>query len=117
VALLVCDLQQPDIPIVYASEPFIELTGYAPSEIVGRNCRFLQAPGGAVQARSVRQHVDRDTVRRMRKAVEGNTEVQLRVNNFKRDGRMFVNLLTIIPVTWDTEQFRYSVGFQCEVAA
>ena len=33
-----------DNPIVYASPGFVELTGYPLSEIIGRNCRFLQGP-------------------------------------------------------------------------
>jgi PAS domain-containing protein len=33
-----------DNPIVYASPGFVELTGYPITEIIGRNCRFLQGP-------------------------------------------------------------------------
>ncbi len=36
---------QPDCPIIYASDAFCKLTGYARDELVGRNCRFLQGPG------------------------------------------------------------------------
>ncbi|KDN60233.1 putative vivid PAS protein VVD [Colletotrichum sublineola] len=114
VALLLCDLQQPDTPIVYASEHFSILTGYKNSEILGKNCRFLQAPGGKVSKKSTRKHVDMDTVKNMRKAVETNDEVQLEVLNFKKDGTPFVNLLTMIPVRWDSQDFRYTVGFQVE---
>jgi hypothetical protein len=32
----------PDCPIVFASDSFLELTGYAREEVLGRNCRFLQ---------------------------------------------------------------------------
>ncbi|KUI53002.1 White collar 1 protein [Cytospora mali] len=57
VALVVCDLAAPDTPIVYVSDPFLELTGYRADEVVGRNCRFLQAPGGRVKPHSARKHV------------------------------------------------------------
>ncbi|OLN85281.1 White collar 1 protein 1 [Colletotrichum chlorophyti] len=114
VALLLCDLEQPDTPIVYASEPFSLLTGYSNKEIMGKNCRFLQAPGGMVKKQSARKHVDKDTVKRMRESVETNDEVQLEVVNFKKDGTPFVNLLTMIPVLWDSHHYRYSVGFQVE---
>ena len=40
----VTDPQMPDNPIVYASESFIELTGYERRQVLGRNCRFLQGP-------------------------------------------------------------------------
>jgi len=114
VALLLCDLQQPDTPIVYASEHFSILTGYTNREILGKNCRFLQAPGGNVNKKSSRKHVDKETVKAMRKAVEMNDEIQTEVLNFRKDGTPFVNLLTMIPVRWDSQDFRYSVGFQVE---
>ncbi|OHE94263.1 vivid PAS protein VVD [Colletotrichum orchidophilum] len=112
VALLLCDLEQPDCPIVYASEHFSILTGYRNSEIIGKNCRFLQAPGGKVSQKSARKHVPKETVKSMRKAVEANDEFQVDVLNFRKDGTSFVNLLTMIPVRWDSQHFRYSVGFQ-----
>merc|ERR1711937_1017982 len=43
VSLTLCDLEQPDTPIVYASPSFCELTGYSMNEVLGRNCRFLQS--------------------------------------------------------------------------
>ena len=36
------DPDQEDNPIVYANEVFELITGYSNSEIIGRNCRFLQ---------------------------------------------------------------------------
>ncbi|KAL7622293.1 hypothetical protein AAE478_007797 [Parahypoxylon ruwenzoriense] len=113
-ALIMCDLQQPDYPIVYASDAFVELTGYSKSETIGRNCRFLQAPGGKVCKSSTRKYVDKDTVKRMRRAVESNAELAIEVTNFKKNGKRFINILTMIPVYWDSREPRYSVGFQAE---
>ncbi|RYO77554.1 hypothetical protein DL766_005025 [Monosporascus sp. MC13-8B] len=140
-ALLMCDLAQPDRPVVYASEAFEQLTGYAQHEILGRNCRVLQAPrpgstskssksskskslgptgkgtgdsrkGGSRKATTM---VDKKVVREMRRAVEANAEVEVEVLNFTRDGRPFINCLAIIPVCWDSGAVpRYSVGFQAE---
>ncbi|KAJ0109875.1 vivid pas protein vvd [Diaporthe amygdali] len=112
VALLVCDLALPDAPIVYASDPFMEMTGYRMNDIRGKNCRFLQAPGGNVKPRSTRKYIDQRTILGMREAVKANKEHQTEITNFKKDGRPFVNILTIIPIQWDTQEFRYSVGFQ-----
>ena len=41
----VSDPSLPDNPIVYASKGFLQLTGYTMSQVIGRNCRFLQGPG------------------------------------------------------------------------
>ena len=105
-------MEQADNPIVYASEPFYQLTGYGP-EVIGHNCRFLQAPGGKVRNGGPRKHVDKDVLRKLRKAVEKNTEVQVEITNFKKDGSRFTNLLTMIPITWD-DSHNYCVGFQCD---
>ncbi|KAI0887952.1 putative vivid protein [Annulohypoxylon maeteangense] len=113
-ALIMCDLQEQDYPVVYASDPFMELTGYSQSEIIGRNCRFLQAPGGKVRQRSTRKYVDKDLIKKMRRAVESNNELAIEVTNFKKDGQSFVNLLSMIPVCWDSSTPRYSVGFLAE---
>lgn len=114
VALIVCDLALPDHPIVYASDPFLQMTGYHMDDIRGKNCRFLQAPGGNVKPKSVRKSVDKRTVRGMREAIKMNKEHQTTITNFKKDGSAFVNILSIIPIPWDGKEFRYSVGFQCE---
>ncbi|WYZ37925.1 hypothetical protein EsH8_II_001431 [Colletotrichum jinshuiense] len=115
VALVICDLEQPDAPIVYASEHFCMLTGYSNKEIIGRNCRFLQAPPvGVVRKESTGKKVDKATVASLRKAVETNDEIQVKLTNFKKDGTAFVNLLTMIPIRWKSENYRYSVGFQVE---
>jgi PAS domain-containing protein len=39
---VICDPSLPDCPIVFASDAFLELTGYPREEVLGRNCRFLQ---------------------------------------------------------------------------
>ncbi|ROW08271.1 hypothetical protein VMCG_03154 [Cytospora schulzeri] len=114
VALVVCDLALQDVPIVYASDAFLALTGYQMDEIRGRNCRFLQAPGGRVPPRSAREHVGPEDIRGMREAIGSNKEHQTEITNFKKGGEPFVNILTIIPITWDSEDYRYSVGFQCQ---
>ncbi|KAI1387411.1 putative vivid protein [Hypoxylon trugodes] len=113
-ALVMCDLQQTDFPIVYISDAFTELTGYTSSEVIGQNCRFLQAPGAKVRKHSSRKYVEKDLVKKMRRAVESNKELAIEVTNFKKSGKKFVNLLAMVPVHWDSLTPRYSVGFLAE---
>ena len=53
------DPSLPDNPIVYCSEGFCNLTGYKRSEVLGRNCRFLQGPGTDPRAVSIIRKVRR----------------------------------------------------------
>ncbi|KAL1854462.1 hypothetical protein VTK73DRAFT_8736 [Phialemonium thermophilum] len=112
--LIVCDLQQPDRPIVYCSDAFAMLTLYHPSEVLGRNCRFLQSPRGDVLRGSHRDGVDRSTVEKLHEAVEQNVEVQVEIVNFKKGGQRFLNVLTVIPIRWRSSKYNYSIGFQSE---
>ena len=49
--IIITDPLQPDNPIIYVSPGFERLTGYSASEILGRNCRFLQGPDTDPDAR------------------------------------------------------------------
>ena len=57
---------------------------------------------------------DKVAVHRMRQAVETCDEIQLEVTNYKKTGQRFTNILSIIPVQWDSTDYRYAVGFACE---
>lgn len=114
-AFVVCDVTLNDCPIVYASDSFQNLTGYSRHEIFGRNCRFLQAPGGNVEAGVKREFVDDASVYRLKQAITTGREVQLSLINYRKGGRPFLNLLTAIPIPWDTDEIRYIIGFQIDV--
>ena len=114
-AFVVCDISQHDLPIVYCSEVFERLTGYSKHEILGRNCRFLQAPDGKVQAGIKRKYVDDKSVLHLKNKIAKREEVQLSLINYRKGGQPFMNLLTMIPVQWDSEEFKYYVGFQVDL--
>jgi PAS domain S-box-containing protein len=95
----------PDNPLIYCSEEFYRFTGYTSSDVLGRNCRFLQ--GGKT---------DRGAVGRIREAVrkgEGCNEVVL---NYRRDGRGFVNILMIAPLEDEKGKVKYFLGAQVDVS-
>lgn len=114
-AFVVCDLTKHDLPIVYCSEVFERLTGYSRYEILGRNCRFLQAPDGKVESGVRRKYVDDRSVLHLKKQINKRAEAQLSLINYRKGGQPFMNLLTMIPVPWDTNEYRYYVGFQVDL--
>ena len=108
-------MSQNDLPIVYCSDAFERLTGYSRFEILGRNCRFLQAPDGKVRTGVKRKYVDDQSVLYLKNQITRRAEAQLSIINYRKGGQPFMNLLTMIPVTWDTDEFRYYVGFQVDL--
>lgn len=114
-AFVVCDIKQHDLPIVYCSDAFERLTGYTRFEILGRNCRFLQAPDGKVQSGVKRKYVDDRSVLYLKNQINNREEAQLSLINYRKGGQPFMNLLTMIPVPWDTDEFRFFVGFQVDL--
>ncbi|KAI8929977.1 hypothetical protein BC831DRAFT_508843 [Entophlyctis helioformis] len=106
-AFLVTDARKFDNPIVYVSPTFERLTGYKPSELLGRNCRFLQAQVHG------QQHV-----RRIKNAVATLSEAQFTLINYKKSGEPFMNHLTIIPVAMgETSEITHFVGLQIDLVS
>lgn len=114
-AFVVCDVTMNDCPIVYVSDNFQNLTGYSQHEIMGQNCRFLQAPDGKVEAGSKREFVDDGAVYNLKKMIHEGREVQQSLINYRKGGKPFLNLLTMIPIPWDTDEIRYFIGFQIDL--
>ncbi|KAI0146417.1 hypothetical protein GGR57DRAFT_288568 [Xylariaceae sp. FL1272] len=114
-AFVVTDTWLPDMPVIYVSDGFLSLTGYARNEILGRNCRMLQAPDGSVQVGAPRTWISSGSAFELKQKLAGLQEFQHNIINFKKDGSGFINSLTIIPVPSDTSCPRYRFGFSSEV--
>ncbi|KAL4919104.1 hypothetical protein BDW62DRAFT_210048 [Aspergillus aurantiobrunneus] len=112
-AFVLSDVTFEDSPIVYVSNAFERLTGYSEKEIVGQNCRFLQSPDAKVEKGESRKFVDSYTAWRLRCAVEQLSELQVSIINYRKGGQPFVNLVTMIPVRWNSKH--YYVGFQVDL--
>ncbi|KAN0065236.1 hypothetical protein ACQY0O_001733 [Thecaphora frezii] len=112
----ISDAHHPEQPLLYASETFCRLTGYPLNEILGRNCRFLQAPGLPVERGSERQHTDNRAVEHLSRHLGTMRECQASLINYRKDGTPFINLITVVPVSWSNpNQVDFFVGFQVDL--
>lgn len=102
--MILTDPNLADNPIVFANKAFLDLTGYEESEVLSRNCRFLQ---GA--------QTDRSAVDSLRDAVARRESVALELLNYKRDGTPFWNAVFIGPVYDTSGRLLYFFASQLDV--
>lgn len=104
--MILTDPRQADNPIAFANNAFLDLTGYELSEIIGRNCRFLQ---GA--------ETDPDSIAELRRAVADREAIALEILNYRRDGSPFWNAVFIGPVYGPDRELLYFFASQLDVTA
>nr|AML77838.1 putative LOV domain-containing protein [Pistia stratiotes] len=100
---VITDPRLPDNPIIFASDSFLELTEYSREEILGRNCRFLQGP-----------ETDRATVRKIREAIDNETDVTVQLLNYTKTGKKFWNLFHLQPMRDQKGEVQYFIGVQLD---
>ncbi len=104
VGITIADATAEDEPLVYANAAFAGLAGRPVSELLGRNCRFLQG-----------QDTDPEAVAEIREAVAAERSVRTELLNYRGDGTPFWNRLSITPVTDRTGETTHFVGIQRDV--
>lgn len=102
--IVICDPHQPGCPIIYCNPAFSAITGYLPEEVTGRNCRFLQGP-----------ETDDQYVQQVRECLRQETECQIILRNYRKDGTPFWNELTISPVRDAGGKLTHFIGVQTDI--
>jgi diguanylate cyclase (GGDEF)-like protein/PAS domain S-box-containing protein len=102
--ILIADALDPEQPIQYVNPAFEEITGYPAQEALGRNCLFLQGKDTA--------QPELETVR---EALRKGEPCSVEVRNYRQDGSMFWNALSIAPVRNDTGLVTHFIGVQNDV--
>lgn len=96
-----------DHPLLLTNKRFRDLTGYATSDIVGQNCRFLQGNSDNQEARArIRAFLGDD----------GQASVRTAIVNFRKDGTPFVNLLYMSKLRALAGEVRYIFASQFDVS-
>jgi PAS domain S-box-containing protein len=102
---VVTDPSLPDNPIVYATQGFLNLTGYTLDQVLGRNCRFLQGP-----------ETDPKAVEKIRTSIEEGTDMSVCLLNYRMDGTTFWNQFFIAALRDAGGNITNYVGVQCKVS-
>ncbi len=102
--IILTDPNRNDNPIIYCNRQFSKLTGYSSKEIIGKNCRFLQA-----------HDTKQPEVLIIREAIKRKEKLKITLRNYRKDGSMFWNELSLSPIHGDRGELLYYIGIQNNV--
>ncbi|KAI5679086.1 hypothetical protein M9H77_10036 [Catharanthus roseus] len=102
-SFVLTDPHLPDMPIVYASDAFLRLTGYARDEVLGRNCRLLSG-----------MDTDPAIQFQISQRIQALQPCTVCILNYRKDKSSFWNFLHISPVRAATGKVAYFVGVQIQ---
>jgi len=102
--IVISEQEGEDNILIYVNKAFERLTGYSADEILYQDCRFLQ--GG-----------DRDQqgLKTIRAAIHDGHSSRVVLRNYRKDGSLFWNELSISPVFNEADQLTYYIGIQKDV--
>jgi PAS domain S-box-containing protein len=102
--IVITDPRVPDNPIVYVNPAFEEISGYTADEVMGRNCRFLQADDR-----------EQPALDELREALTEARECRVVLRNYRKDGTPFWNELYVSPVHDEEGRLTNFVGVQNDI--
>jgi PAS domain S-box-containing protein len=104
--ITLADATRDGFPLTFVNAAFERLTGYRASEVIGRNCRFLQG-----------EDTDPAAVAEIAAALREGRETTVVLLNHRRDGTPFHNELRLAPVFDDDGRQIQVVGVQNDVSS
>ena len=90
--------------IISANRAFLAITGYSEGEVLGRDCKFLQGPQS-----------DPETVENIRDALKNGFEFHGEILNYRKDGTLFWNQLSISPMRDERGKVTHFIGVQIDI--
>src|SRR5271154_34471 len=85
--VVLIDARGNDHPVLFVNPAFETLTGYSSAELLGRNLRLLQADDR-----------DQDGRHRLRDALNRGESCRVLLRNYRKDGTLFWNEMTVVPL-------------------
>ncbi len=85
--VVLVDALHPDRPAIYVNPAFETLTGFSAADLLGRNLRLLQA-----------EDREQDGRHRLREAMRLGESCRVLLRNYRKDGTVFWNEMTILPL-------------------
>ena len=104
--IVLAEKEGEDTILVYVNPAFERLTGYSSEDILYQDCRFLQG-----------EDTDQAAVQSIREAIEQTQPSRTVLKNYRKDGSVFWNELSVTPFYDELDKITYYIGIQNDVTA
>jgi len=103
--ITISDPNQEDNPLIFVNQVFTEIFGYSKEEVLGKNCRFLQA-----------NDRDQANLQKIRDAVKEHKETITVLRNYTKEGKLIYNEIKVSPIfDKKTGALKYFLGIQKDI--
>ena len=102
--ITIADARVPDLPMTYVNPAFERMTGYCAEEVLGRNCRFLQ-----------NDESHQAELNKLRTAIREQNDCTVVLRNYRKDGTIFWNELSVSPIYDSEGTLTHFIGIQTDI--
>jgi PAS domain S-box-containing protein len=103
--IIIADARLGYNPVIYVNRAFEQITGYSATDVIGQNCRFLQ-----------RTDTQQPALNELRSSIEAETSCKVILRNYRKDGTLFWNELSISPIHNDNGKLSHFIGIQTDIS-
>jgi diguanylate cyclase (GGDEF)-like protein/PAS domain S-box-containing protein len=104
IGFLISDARKAGLPTIYVNPSFEKTTGYRAEEIIGLNCRILQGTD-----------TNQPEIAVIAKAIADRQSCEVVLRNYRKDGAMFWNSLSVAPVFNERAELTHFIGLLHDV--
>jgi PAS domain S-box-containing protein len=103
--IIIADARLAYNPVIYVNDAFEQITGYSATEMIGQNSRFLQ-----------RADIKQPALNELRSSIKAGTSCKVILRNYRKDGTLFWNELSISPIHDENGKLSHFIGIQTDIS-
>ncbi|MEH2437013.1 MAG: PAS domain S-box protein [Nostoc sp.] len=103
--IIIADARLAHHPVIYVNPAFEQITGYSANDLIGQNCRFLQ-----------RTDNQQPALNELRLSIQSGTSCKVVLRNYRKDGTLFWNELSISPIHDENGKLSHFIGIQTDIS-
>ncbi|MFP4528284.1 MAG: SpoIIE family protein phosphatase [Candidatus Kapaibacterium sp.] len=104
--IIIVDAQKSAMPVIYANKGFEKITGFSYEEVIGKNLAFLH-----------RGDRDQPGLSKLRRAIANKEPAAAIIRNYRKDGTLFWNELSISPIFDEHGNIQHFIGIENDITA